>query len=168
MGSTPTRGTLFNIEDVMATQDELTTLVKAMPFFQPVTSECPDCAQNLVAALEKRTYPGGTVVEREGMLCDGVYVVYQGHAKEVVRSLKSGGEVIVEVLNPSDTFGLVSVIDGLDCDTRLVTLDECHFLWLSKEAFADVLQHHSQVHRLVMNHLCFEIRQAHQWIANLL
>ncbi len=89
----------------------------------------------------------------------------QGAAREFIRA--PGGEITLRLLKPGDAYGLVPLVDGKGNATSLVTLQTCEFLVVTGANFRAILQHHPEVFRDAMDHLCREARQAYLWIATL-
>ncbi len=52
-------------------------------------------------------------------------------------------------------------------EEKLVALQTCEFLVVTGANFQAILQHHPEVFRDAMDHLCREARQAYLWIATL-
>lgn len=88
-----------------------------------------------------------------------------GAAREYLQAPGFATEVTLRLLKPGDAHGLVALVDGKDNATGLVTLQPCEFLVVvSREMFRAALQHHQEVFRDAMDHLCQQARQAYRWI----
>lgn len=114
-----------------------------------------------------RLFPQSSAVGTQNQPCEGLYVLAKGSARELLRAPTLGTEVTLRVLKPGDAYGLVALVDGKDNATSLVTLQPSEFLVLPKEMFQAVLQHHPEVFRDAMDHLCQQAREAYLWIGTL-
>ncbi|MBI4236037.1 MAG: Crp/Fnr family transcriptional regulator [Chloroflexi bacterium] len=127
-----------------------------------------ECRRALVEGASVRAFPAGAVACGEGELCDGLFILRAGVAKEVVRAKGADAEAPIDLLRPGDTHGLISLIDGKASSSSLVTVEPCEFLVIPRTNFVQELKDHPRVYRQALDYLCLEVRHGHEWIRSLL
>ena len=99
---------------------------------------------------------------------DGLYIVKSGVAKVTKPSENKDAEAVLAILQPGHCFGEISLIDGLPPSANVTAMGpmECYFL--PKDAFVAALTENPEIALGMLPGLSSMVRNADQWIAQLL
>lgn len=109
-----------------------------------------------LAAPEKRVYPSGALVLREGECGEGLYVIESGYVS-VIRETSEGPVVLAE-RQVGDVFGEMSLIDGAPCSATIRAEEELHVLLVKRENMSAALQDTNWIIRAVLETLVEKLR----------
>jgi CRP-like cAMP-binding protein len=110
----------------VATRDDSLSLLRAIPLFGVL--ELGAC-ERLAAALERRTFPAGTVVINEGDPGDYVYVVAEGEL-EVWHDRRPRGGLV-----RGDVFGEIALTRGLPRTATILAVTDVELYAIDREPF---------------------------------
>ena len=105
---------------------------------------------------------------RDTAPADGMYIIKTGMAK-VTRTANSWeAEAVLGILRQGEWFGEIGLIDGLPPSANITAMApmECYFL--PREAFMSALENNPEIAVGMLPGLGFMVRNADQWIAQLL
>jgi CRP/FNR family cyclic AMP-dependent transcriptional regulator len=88
----------------------------------------------LAANLQRRRYPRGQVVFRQGDPGASLYLIEAGSVKIVV-STPGGKTLTLRILGPRDFFGELSLLDGEPRSADAIVHEACRLLLLQREDF---------------------------------
>ncbi|MBI4218671.1 MAG: Crp/Fnr family transcriptional regulator [Chloroflexi bacterium] len=101
-----------------------------------------------------------------GAISQNLFLLQKGVAKEVISGQK-GTEVTVALMRPGDVSGIPSALEDGPRSVRLIAVTECEFLLISQGHFVKELEDHPEVQREALRYVSRQVRDAHQWISNL-
>jgi len=130
-------------------------MLEGIPFFQTLDGD----ERAAVAALMKEArFPRGATVFREKDE-GGVLYVIRGGKVELSVVGEDGAKVLVDVLEPGEFFGEMSLLDGGGRSTSAVALDDVEAYSLSREEFLGLLRRRADVALDVMAALARRFRK---------
>lgn len=95
--------------------------------------------ENLARICIKRSYKRGQTIFREGKPANGFYIIVSGRVK-VFKLSSEGKEQILHIFGPGEVFGEVPVFAGQCFPAYAFALEETHVLFLSHNAFIDLIK----------------------------
>jgi CRP/FNR family cyclic AMP-dependent transcriptional regulator len=104
-----------------------------------------------------RSFPRNTVIISEGDNSDSMYVVLNGKVK-VYLSDDEGKEIIINILKEGDYFGELALLDESPRSASVMTLEDCKFAVLSKQAFDECLTSNPEIALQVIRGLSARLR----------
>ena len=130
-------------------------VLEGIPFFQTLDGD----ERAAVAALMKEArFAAGAAVFREKEPGGVLYVINGGKVELSVLG-EDGAKVVVDVLQPGEFFGEMSLLDGGGRSTSAVALDDVEAYSLSREEFLGLLRRRSDVALDVMAALARRFRK---------
>ena len=87
---------------------------------EPFTAARPEEIESLARAVIRSRKSSGTVLLREGIAPDGLYVVLRGRVN-LVRTVDGGRDIILSSLGPGEVFGEACAVEGEGASTTAVT-----------------------------------------------
>jgi CRP/FNR family transcriptional regulator, cyclic AMP receptor protein len=91
-------------------------------------SELGEAEIGLLAQIaQKRRYEPRKVVVRQGDLDTDLYAVLRGHLK-VSACDRHGNEILMNLMQPSEVFGEIALLDGQVRSATVTALDQCELL----------------------------------------
>jgi len=140
-----------------------TTVLRTVPLFAGFSE---DQLKMLVAAVNRRNVPRGTIVIVEGDPTDSLYLIISGRLK-VMMSDAEGKEVILAMLGPGEFFGEMGLIDDSPRSATVMTVEPCELITLAKKDFKKFLAEHFDMTMTVMRGLVRRLREADRKIGSL-
>ncbi|MGQ0708260.1 MAG: Crp/Fnr family transcriptional regulator [Rhodoferax sp.] len=138
-------------------------LVRRIPLFMHLTDEQ---AHTLLGQVQKRRFPRGSVVVRQGETSGELYVMLSGRAHVVVEG-SGDRRVIVATLRSGDCIGEMSVIDNESHSASVVVDIAADVLVLSREAFSRCIMQNAAIAHAVMEALVHRMRASTKKIGSL-
>ena len=130
-------------------------ILEGIPFFQTLDGD----ERAAVASLMKEArFAAGATVFREKEP-GGVLYVIKGGKVELSVTGEDGAKVVVDVLEPGEFFGEMSLLDGEGRSTSAVAAEDVEAYSLSREEFLGLLRRRSDVALDVMSALGRRIRK---------
>ncbi len=143
---------------------ERTEALRAIPLFstldEPVIEE-------IALLLIDRKFPKDAVIFEEGSVGDYMYLIREGQVK-VTKMSDDGREKILEMLEPGDFFGDMSLLDREPRSASVKTTLACVLLALSRQDFLDLLRQNSEVSMEMLRVLSRRLRETDEQIRELL
>ena len=124
--------------------------------------------ERLAAQMTQVSFPEGNII-RENDAGDGLYIVKTGMAKVTKSAAETAGvEAVLAILRPGNSFGELSLIDGLPRSANVTAMapTECYFL--PRAAFLMSLPENLELALGILPALTGMVRSADQWVAQLI
>ncbi len=99
---------------------------------------------------------------------DGLYIIESGRAKVTKSSQDGETEAVLAILQPGSCFGEIGLIDGLPRTATVTTMEPTWCYFLPRDAFLTALEESPQIAVGMLPALASMVRNADQWIAQLL
>jgi CRP/FNR family cyclic AMP-dependent transcriptional regulator len=112
---------------------------------------------DLASRFVPRRHPKNAVVINEGDDSGSLYVILEGRVK-VYLTDAAGKEVILNTLGAGEYFGEVSLLDDAPRSASIITLEDCRFGVLRKEAFIDSITNHPHIAFKIIQGLTLRLR----------
>jgi len=122
--------------------------------------------ESLADFLIERRYPQNSVIVEEGLPGDYMYVLREGSVK-VTKLSEDGREKILEILDPGDFFGEMSLLDRAPRSASVRTLDPVRVLALSRTDFLALLRKSPDLAMAVIQELTQRLRDAGEHASSL-
>lgn len=127
--------------------------------------------QQVLDLMEHETYPAGETILHEGKTVQFLWIIARGHCR-VVKSMKSGGDHELAVLEPGAVFGEMSFFHPGPHSASIKTLTEVEVLRLSRRQFDELEQTNTKAaYKIVLNTaavLVERLRQMDEWVCGLI
>lgn len=95
-----------------------------------------------------------------------LFIIVEGKVK-VSRVSSDGREVILTILNDSDFFGEMSIIDGQSRSASITAMEDTEIFIIQRNDFLDLLQHHPDISIALLQELTQRLRSADTKIKSL-
>ena len=107
-------------------------------------------------------------VIRDNDDADGLYIVKSGMLKVSKGSAETLGiEAVLAILRPGNSFGEISLLDGLPRSGNVVALGPTVCYFLPRDAFMLMLKETPEIAFALLPALASMVRSADQWVAQL-
>ncbi|WP_085314403.1 Crp/Fnr family transcriptional regulator [Derxia lacustris] len=120
----------------------------------------------LTRTLVRKAFPKNRVIVTEGQPADNMFIIIAGRAKVQIAD-QDGKEVILAVLGPGEFFGEMSLIDNNPSSASVITIEQSHFIVVSKDDFRRHLAGNPEVAMNIMRGLVRRLRVADKKIETL-
>ncbi len=138
--------------------------LRAIPLFS--TLEEP-VIEEIARLLIDRKFLKDAVIFEEGSVGDYMYLIREGQVK-VTKMSDDGREKILEMLEPGDFFGDMSLLDREPRSASVKTTLACVLLALSRQDFLDLLRQNPEVSMEMLRVLSRRLRETDEQIRELL
>ncbi|WP_276355623.1 Crp/Fnr family transcriptional regulator [Cohnella caldifontis] len=138
-------------------------ILQGIPMFEPLT---PEQLELVMARFEIRKYPARSLLFREGDPGDSFFIVLKGAVKIFIHG-QEGREKTMSVFRPGDSFGELSLLDGMPRSASAQTLQKTELLAISHADFLLLLQEHFDIARAILAQLSARIRDTNQHLRDL-
>lgn len=98
----------------------------------------------------------------------GLYIIESGMVKVTKASENGEAEAVLAILQPGNTFGELSLIDGLPRSATVTTMEPTWCYFLPRDNFLTALEERPEIAVAMLPVLTAMVRNADQWIARLL
>ncbi len=98
----------------------------------------------------------------------GLYIIESGMAKVTKAAERGEAEAVLAILKPGSSFGEISLIDGLPSSANVTTMEPTWCYYLPRETFLAALEESPEIAVGMLPALASMVRNADQWIAQLL
>ncbi|WP_158602290.1 Crp/Fnr family transcriptional regulator [Cohnella endophytica] len=122
--------------------------------------------EHILRISHRRTLPQGTTLFYEKEAGSTFYVVLSGSIKLFTKS-HAGEEKVLSLVNAGESFGELSLLDGLPRSASAQTLESTTVLELSSEQFMGLLQDHFDITRGILAELCRRLRATNDHVNDL-
>ena len=98
----------------------------------------------------------------------GIYIIESGMVKVTKASENGESEAVLAILQPGNSFGELSVIDGLPRSASVTTMEPTWCYLLPRDTFLTLLEETPEIAQAMLPMLATMVRNADDWIARLL
>ncbi len=107
--------------------------------------------------MKTQFFKKGTEIIKEGTLSDCAYIIESGRV-QVSKTLSSGEEQVIGILEENDIFGEMSLIDSLPRSATVLALEDCTITVMTQETFNHLAQHNPQALMPILKILAKRLR----------
>lgn len=125
-----------------------------------------DQLEHILRISQRRTFPAGSTMFHEKEIGYTFYVVLSGSIKLFTRS-SGGDEKVLSVVAAGESFGELSLLDGLPRSASAQTLEPTTVLELSSDQFMNLLQSHFDITRGILTELSRRLRKTNEHVNDL-
>lgn len=128
----------------------------------------PGGLERLAGQMTQVSFPAGNII-RDNDAADGLYIIKTGNVKVTKSAAESAGvEAVLAILRQGNSFGELSLIDGLPRSANVTAMGpvECYFL--PRAAFLLSLREDPVLARGMLIALAGMVRSADQWVSQLI
>lgn len=128
--------------------------------YVPIFSELNEETIEKIAQVGlRKSYGKDNVILMEEDAGSALFVIISGKVK-VVRTSSDGREVILSILNESDFFGEMAILDGLTRSATVIALEDSELFIIQREQFLDLLKTFPEVSIALLQELANRLRMA--------
>jgi CRP/FNR family cyclic AMP-dependent transcriptional regulator len=142
--------------------DLLPTLA-AVPLFANIP---PAELVKLAALARQENYAKNAEIMAEGDRSSGLYILLSGKVKVVLRS-EEGKEIILAILNPTEFFGEMALLDEAPRSADIIAMAPTSVLVIAKQEFKSWLQRQPDMALVIIKTLAQRLREADRKIGDL-
>ncbi len=113
-----------------------------------------------------RNFPKNSVIINEGDTSNSMYIILNGRVKVYLND-ENGKEVTLNIQQPGDYFGEVSLFDDGKRSASIMTLEKCKFALLEKHEFVKCMASNPQLALTIIKGLTFRLRVLSENVRNL-
>ncbi len=113
-----------------------------------------------------RKFPKNSVIINEGDTASSMYIILDGRVKVYLND-EHGKEVTLNIQEPGDYFGEVSLFDDGKRSASIMTLEKCQFALLEKQEFIKCMGSNPQLALTIIKGLTFRLRVLSENVRNL-
>lgn len=124
--------------------------------------------QRLAGQMTQVSLPEGDII-RDNDAADGLYIVVTGMAKVTKPAAETSGvEAVLAILRAGNSFGELSLLDGLPRSASVTAMGPMECLFLPRAAFLVSLRDNPEIALGLLAALAGMVRSADQWVAQLI
>ena len=127
----------------------------------------PKILQGLGSRMRMVYHLDGHIIQDNDPV-DGLYIIQSGRAKVVKASQHGETEAVLAILQPGSCFGEIGLVDGLPRTATVTTMEPTWCYFLPRDAFLAALEESPEIAVGMLPALATMVRNANQWIAQLL
>lgn len=128
--------------------------------YVPIFSQLDDATvEKISKAGSKRFYPKDTLVLMEEEAGSALFVIISGKIK-IARTSNDGREVILTILNESDFFGEMALLDGMSRSANATAIEDSEVFIIQRDNFLDLLKKYPDVSIALLQELTKRLRNA--------
>jgi CRP/FNR family cyclic AMP-dependent transcriptional regulator len=124
----------------------------------------PTELEGIAHAMSRRRYRRHEVIFHEGDPGDALHLVVEGQVK-IARESADGGEAIVVILSPGDTFGELVLLDGAPRSATAIAVEATETMAMSRASFAALVDGTSPFRWRVLTGIAQRIRRVTDQLA---
>src|SRR6266702_5253120 len=113
----------------------------------------------LLPIAQKKSYPAGTLLWREGDTAGSLVALERGRVK-IYRVLPNGHAVTIYLFGPGDVFGFMPFLDGRPCPATAQALEDVETLVVRREALVAAFGSNPQLAMALIGLLARRLREA--------
>ncbi|MBD2844628.1 Crp/Fnr family transcriptional regulator [Paenibacillus sp. IB182496] len=121
--------------------------------------------QHILSIARQSVHRAGTMLFYEKDHGATFYIVLKGSVKIFTRV--DGAEKMIALIRAGDSFGELSLIDGLPRSASAQTLEDCTLLAITEDSFHRLLKEHFDIARGIMAELCRRLRDTNEHVSDL-
>jgi CRP-like cAMP-binding protein len=137
--------------------------LKSVPIFSELDAE----RNRQISQLGTRKfYKKDAIILCENETGSALFVIISGKVK-VSRSSDNGKEIILSILNESDFFGEMAILDGLNRSANVIAIEESELFMIQRVDFLNLLQENSEISIALLQELARRLRTSDMKIKSL-
>ena len=125
----------------------------------------PEELDILASRVKQLSIPDGPVMN-EGDPPDGMYMIQSGFARVTKASATGSTEAVLALLQQNDSFGEISLIDGLPRTASVIAMGPMECYYLERQAFIETLEQNPRMALSLIRSLATMVRTADDWVAH--
>lgn len=137
--------------------------LKSVPIFSGLDSER---IRQISLLGTRKFYKKDTTILRENETGSALFVIISGKVK-VSRVSDDGKEIILTILNESDFFGEMAILDGLSRSAGVTAIEETELFMIQRIDFLNLLQEHPEISVALLQELTRRLRASDMKIKSL-
>jgi len=114
----------------------------------------------------RKVYKKDSTILNENETGSMFFVIISGKVK-VSRSSEDGREIILSILNPSDFFGEMAILDGLNRSANVIALENVELFLIQRADFLNLLNENSEIAISLLQELTRRLRASDMKIKSL-
>jgi CRP/FNR family cyclic AMP-dependent transcriptional regulator len=134
-----------------------------VPLFAGLTAEQIDF---IAAGAKIQNFPRGAVIITQGDLSDSLFVLLSGRLKVYIAG-DNGREILLDFIEPDDTFGELSLLDGHPRSATVIAVESVRLARLPKEHFLYCLEKYPAAALALLKNLAERSRGLVSKVSNL-
>jgi CRP/FNR family transcriptional regulator, cyclic AMP receptor protein len=128
--------------------------------YVPIFSELNDSTIEQISKIGiRKTFKKDSVVLFEHETGSALFVIVEGKVK-ISRVSDDGREVILTILNDSDFFGEMAILDGLSRSANVTAMEDSELYIIQRNDFTALLQTHPEISIALLKELTQRMRAA--------
>jgi CRP/FNR family transcriptional regulator, cyclic AMP receptor protein len=128
--------------------------------YVPIFSELSDSTIEQISKIGvKKSFKKDSVVLFEHETGSALFVISAGRVK-ISRVSDDGREVILTILNESDFFGEMAILDGLSRSANVTAMEDSELYIIQRNEFIDLLKTHPEISIALLKELTQRMRTA--------
>ena len=128
--------------------------LKSVPIFSELDAER---LKQISQLGNRKFYKKDSTVLHENETGSALFVIISGKVK-VSRESDDGKEVILTILNESDFFGEMAILDGLSRSAGVIAIEETELFIIQRTDFLNLLQEHPEISVALLQELTRRLR----------
>jgi CRP-like cAMP-binding protein len=132
--------------------------LKSVPLFSELDD---DTLLKLTKTGSVKSYGKDTIILTESDAGSALFILVAGKVKiSRISSEESNKEVILSILNPSDFFGEMALLDGLNRSATVTAMDDSDVFIIQRNDFLELIKDHPEVSISLLQELTQRLRAA--------
>ncbi len=128
--------------------------------YVPIFSDLkPDAIEKISKIGTTKVFPKDAIILREEESGSAMFVILKGKVK-VSRDSAEGKEVILTILNDTDFFGEMAILDGLTRSATITAMEDTNLFIIERDQFLNLLKEHPEVSINLLQELTRRLRSA--------
>jgi CRP/FNR family transcriptional regulator, cyclic AMP receptor protein len=128
--------------------------------YVPIFSDLNDATIEQISKIGvRKSFKKDSVVMFEHETGSALFVIVEGKVK-ISRVSDDGREVILTILNDSDFFGEMAILDGLARSANVTAMEDSEIYIIQRNDFIALLQEHPEISISLLNELTQRLRAA--------
>jgi CRP-like cAMP-binding protein len=137
---------------------EKVEFLKSVPIFSELSDET---LSQLSQSGSVQSFSRDSIILSEKEAGSALFIIISGKVKiSRISSEDSDKEVILSILNPSDFFGEMALLDGLDRSATATAMEDSKIFIIQRNDFLELLQDHPDVSIALLQELTQRLRAA--------
>lgn len=137
--------------------------LKSVPIFSGLDNET---IRRISMLGTRKIFKRDATVLHENETGSALFVIISGKVK-VSRSSDDGKEIILSILNESDFFGEMAILDGLNRSANVTAIDETELFLIQRTDFINLLYEHPEISIALLQELTRRLRTSDMKIKSL-
>jgi CRP/FNR family transcriptional regulator, cyclic AMP receptor protein len=137
--------------------------LKSVPIFSGLDSET---IRQIALLGSRKFFKKDSIVLHENETGSALFVIISGKVK-VSRGSEDGREIILTMLNESDFFGEMAILDGLNRSAGVSATEETELFLIQRADFLNLLQEHPEISVALLQELARRLRTSDMKIKSL-